>query len=153
MPKYSLFLPAPNIIRFGSFGFYQFIAPNVLPYALLLLALGVLHVWWMCHVRYHIHTWCIISTPPPLSILGYGRNPACQERTNGTVVPRKTNVHDEVATSTNTKPHHEQQAASAQARETEPSSLSSRWETMDGGSLRRRFWSVDCCYRCNLSHM
>ena len=44
MPKYSLFLPAPNIIRFGSFGFYQFIAPNVLPYALLLLALGVLHV-------------------------------------------------------------------------------------------------------------
>ena len=42
-PPYFI-LPAPNIIRFGSFGFYHFIVLNVPPYALLVLALGILRV-------------------------------------------------------------------------------------------------------------
>ena len=82
MPKSSLFLPAPNIIRFGSFGFYHFIVLNVLPYALLVLALGILRVWWMCYIQYHINTWCIISTFPPPSF-DMERRPLARKEATG----------------------------------------------------------------------
>jgi len=55
------------------------------------------------NVVYHLYT--------SSSVLRYERNTACRERSNGTVVPRKTNLRDEVAASA--KPHLEQQAASA----------------------------------------